>query len=160
MKKIIWYKFTKKKKVQIKGPVCTRECDGWKWQRILAVETCRVAWCAHQLWLPRADPLSVQLQHPPRVQTLWPARRRALQTWHCRRRRPHNPWIATTTTQGPTTDRACIRHHVPARAGWRSYVRNRVMESVRSDVVHTQELVCAPELAVQACNTDTRRDHA
>jgi hypothetical protein len=69
MKKIIWYKFTKKKKVQFKGPVTTRECDGWKWQRILAVETCRVAWCAHQLWLPRADPLSVQLQHPPRVQT-------------------------------------------------------------------------------------------
>ena len=27
-------------------------------------------------------------------------------------------------------------------------------------MVHTQELVCAPELAVQACNTDTRRDHA
>jgi hypothetical protein len=27
-------------------------------------------------------------------------------------------------------------------------------------VVHTQELVCAPELAVQACNTYTRRDQA
>ena len=27
-------------------------------------------------------------------------------------------------------------------------------------MVHTQELVCTPELEVQACNTDTRRDHA
>jgi hypothetical protein len=29
-----------------------------------------------------------------------------------------------------------------------------------TDVVHTQELVCAPELAVEACNTYTRRDNA
>ena len=27
-------------------------------------------------------------------------------------------------------------------------------------MVHPQKPVCAPELAVQACNTDTRRDHA
>jgi hypothetical protein len=28
------------------------------------------------------------------------------------------------------------------------------------DVSDVMKLVCAPELAVQACNTDTRRDHA
>ena len=66
----------KKKKVQFKGPVSRRVCDGWRWQRMLAVEACRVTWRGHQLWWPREETQSVQRQHPPRVWTLWPARHR------------------------------------------------------------------------------------
>ena len=114
-----------KKKGEIQRPVATRVCDCWRWQRMLAVEACRVTWRRHQLWWPRAETQSVQRQH---VWTLWPARHPALQPRHSRRGRSRrNPWTTTTTTQGlTTTPRACIRPHVPARAGWRSYVRNRV----------------------------------
>jgi hypothetical protein len=30
---------------------------------MLAVKACRVTWCGHQLWWPRADPQSVHQQH-------------------------------------------------------------------------------------------------
>ncbi len=146
---IPWYKFTQKKKVQFKGPVTTRVCDGWRWQRMLAVEACRVTWRWHQLWWPRAETQSVQRQHPPRVWRLCPARHPALQPRHSRRGRSRrNPWwTATTTTQGlTTTPRACIRPHVQARVGWRSYVRNRVCGETQccrvvNECIHTMSLV-------------------
>jgi NAD(P)H-flavin reductase len=48
-----------------------------------------------------------------------------------------------------------MRHAVHARLG-AAGSRRRLFTLL----VHTQTLVCAPELEVQACNTYLRRDHA
>ena len=163
---------SQKKKVQFKGPVSRRVCDGWRWQRMLAVETCRVTWCGHQFWWPRAEPQSVQQQNPPRVWTLWQARHPALQPRHSRRGRPRlNPWTATTTTQGlTTTTRACIRPQslklaVGDRARTIVIRRPQTVTSPLRRGAHAKTYVC-PRIGSSGmqhgyCNTDTtRRDHA
>jgi hypothetical protein len=70
----------------------------------------------------------------------------------CRGRPRRNPWIATTTTQDPTTPRACIRPHVLARAGWRSYVRNRVCVGTQCRRLTTADM---PFLLAQVTSATT-----
>ena len=157
---IPWYKFTQKKKVQFKGPVDTRVCDGWRWQRMLAVEACRVTWRGHQLWWPREETQSVQRQHPPRVWTLWPARHRTPAPAQSPGSvSPQSMMDCDDNHPGPD-DNVPGLHSTPC-SGTRGVAELCAQQNVWRDTVQSTARGghVFVELAVQACNTDTRRDH-